>query len=371
MPLPSRSGSTLDYEGAAVDDSMTGETFLATRFDGRTALAQDVEVRIAGTVLSVVARGGVTLERARIAPRMVSERFIEAPRIVALPRNVMLEIPDADGRLDRTLIAAGVIPGAIQRLQQRWGTALAALVSVIVLTVLAYVYGAPSASRWLAFHLPSGFEQRLGVALLDELDERMLKPSKLPAEQRERIADRFAQAAARVEPDVDVKLEFRSLSGPSGINAFALPGGTIVVLDGLVKLADSDDAVLGVLGHELGHVAGKHSLRQLLQTIGIGALAGLLWGDFSSIVANLPLAYGVLSYSRDFEREADEAAIAFLQENRIPPEPRVTLFGKFEEHEAKRGGRDVPGFLATHPPTADRERRFREAFGIGASTRTP
>ena len=302
---------------------------------------------------------------------MVSERFVAAPRLIALPRGVMLEIPDGDGRLDRALVTAGVVPSAVERLQQRWATALFALLGVIVLSVAAYMYGAPAGARWLAFHLPAGFERRLGDALIEELDERTLKPSKLPVEQRERIAARFAESATRVQPNVDVNLEFRSVAGPSGINAFALPGGTIVILDGLVKLADDDAAVLGVLGHELGHVAGKHALRQVLQSIGIGALAGLLWGDFSTVVANLPLAYGVLSYSRDFEREADEAAIDFLQTNRIAAEPLVTLFGKFRDEELKHGGGDVPGFLTTHPPTAERERRFREAFGIDTSTVRP
>ena len=95
------------------------------------------------------------------------------------------------------------------------------------------------------------------------------------------------------------------------------------------------------------------------------------WGDFSSVVANLPLAYGILGNSRDFEREADEAAIDFLQVNRIPPEPLVTLSGKFEEEGKKHGANDVPAFLTTHPPTVERERRFREAFGTDASPTRP
>ena len=104
------------------------------------------------------------------------------------------------------------------------------------------------------------------------------------------------------------------------VNAFALPGGTVVLFDGLVDLAQDDDQILGVLGHELGHVRARHSTRQLLQALGVGAVAGLLWGDFSTVAANVPIVLGVMRYGRAFEDEADAFALAFMRANRLPPQ---------------------------------------------------
>ena len=98
-------------------------------------------------------------------------------------------------------------------------------------------------------------------------------------------------------PGVDVRVEFRA----GEVNAFALPGGIIVVFDELVELAGDDERVLGVLGHELGHVVHRHSTRQLIQALGIAALAGVVWGDFSSVASNVPLILGVMRYGRAFE----------------------------------------------------------------------
>lgn len=93
-----------------------------------------------------------------------------------------------------------------------------------------------------------------------------------------------------------------------GPNAFALPSGTIVMLDQLVELADDDKEVLGVLAHELGHVERRHSARMMLQT-SISGLALTWWlGDVSTLLAAAPGVMLGAKYSRDMETEADEYA---------------------------------------------------------------
>jgi predicted Zn-dependent protease len=139
----------------------------------------------------------------------------------------------------------------------------------------------------------------------------------------------------------------------------ALPGGIIVLLDGLVAFAEDEDAVLGVLGHELGHVVHKHPARGILQSAGLGALAGLLWGDFSGAAASVPITLGVLRYSRDFEREADEFAIALLRAQDVSTQPLYEFFVRVRRLESRRGVGAIPDFLATHPPTEERLERLR------------
>ena len=311
----------------------------------------------------MTAAGGIALERAPLDPARVSERFDAAPRVIALNRGVMLEIPDEDGRFDRALADAGVAATPVQRMQRLWPAAVAALAGLVMIMAAAYMHGIPAAAHWLAWRLPAGFEQKIGDAVLVELDARMFKPSALPAERQAALAERFAAAARGAAPDVAYRLEFRTADGPAGANAMALPGGTIVLLDGLVAMTHDDDALIGVLSHELGHVAGKHSLRQLLQSVGVGAVAGLLWGDFSGVIANVPLAFGVLHYSRGFERDADAFALGVLGANGISTHPLDDFFGAMDRRARERGRAAPPAFLSTHPPTDERRQRLREAGG--------
>ncbi|MFN9105739.1 MAG: M48 family metallopeptidase, partial [Betaproteobacteria bacterium] len=164
------------------------------------------------------------------------------------------------------------------------------------------------------------------------------------------MEQRFAQAAARFAPEVRYQLLFRRAEGPAGVNAFALPGGTIVLLDGLVQMlgdpAVADDRILAVLGHELGHVARRHVLRRLLQTAAVSLAATVLWGDTAGLAANVPVLLSALSYSRDMEREADDFALAFLRANGMTPAP---LIGLFQELEKLEGKDRRTGFLSTHP----------------------
>ncbi|MFN7433252.1 MAG: M48 family metallopeptidase [Betaproteobacteria bacterium] len=173
------------------------------------------------------------------------------------------------------------------------------------------------------------------------------------------MEQRFAQAAARFAPEVRYQLLFRRAEGPAGVNAFALPGGTIVLLDGLVQMlgdpAVADDRILAVLGHELGHVARRHVLRRLLQTAAVSLAATVLWGDTAGLAANVPVLLSALSYSRDMEREADDFALAFLRANGMTPAP---LIGLFQELEKLEGKDRRTGFLSTHPALGERSRRL-------------
>lgn len=138
----------------------------------------------------------------------------------------------------------------------------------------------------------------------------------------------------------------------------ALPGGIIVLLDGLVDFAIEEDAVLGVLGHELGHVVHKHAARQILQSVGVGAAAGLLWGDFAGSATSAPIALALLRYSREFEREADDFAIEFVRNQHLSAVSVYSFFRRVRDRERARVG-SIPEFLSSHPSTEERVERFR------------
>lgn len=336
---------------------MTTGGFPAFRFDGRDAAAMAVTLRIDGGSLVVETLDGVELDRERLDRASISDPLEHAPRLVSLPNGATLEVHESREFAQHVERAGLAVPTAVQ-LQRRLPAVILALVLIVVGLAVAYFKALPPAARWVAFSLPAHVEQRMGDQVMIVLDKHYLRPSRLDPARRTRIADRFARAAAASAPGIAYRLEFRTTHG-SGINAFALPGGTIILLDGLIKLADDDDAVLGVLGHELGHVVHKHSVREIFQSLAIGGIASLLWGDFSGVAAGVPATIGMLQSSRNFEREADEFAIAFLGAQGLSAQPLHDFFLKMRDHEAQYGADSIPEFLSTHPSTEERLERLR------------
>jgi len=328
-------------------------SWAATRFDGRSAAGEIVLLRIDGDALVIMSRS--TLERVPLAQVAAAEAFERAPRMLSLPRGQTLEVTDPERTLPAALAVAGKRPSWIVRMQRAWAAVVVALALLVGVGIWTYIEGLPIVARHVVEALPPAFERRMGENLLALLDANTFEPSDLPPERRARITERFRQAAAVAAPGVEVRVEFRA----GEVNAFALPGGIIVLFDDLVELADDDERVLGVLGHELGHVVHRHSTRQLLQALGTAALAGLVWGDFSTIAANVPLVLGVMRYGRAFENEADDYAIAFLRANDLSPRPLYEFFIRVQGLDEKRRVDEIPDFLSTHPDVYARVERMR------------
>jgi Zn-dependent protease with chaperone function len=173
--------------------------------------------------------------------------------------------------------------------------------------------------------------------------------------------------AAMLQPrgeKIAYRLEFRySTIGP---NALALANGTIIMTDQLAMLARNDEAVLGVLAHELGHLQHRHSLRQLLQAVGVTVLVNLWVGDVSAVLATVPTILLDQKHSRDFEREADRYAVEMLKLNGMPAAPVANLFEKM--HRVAYDGRaaderdgKVWEYFSSHPSDKERIEALRAA----------
>jgi predicted Zn-dependent protease len=143
-------------------------------------------------------------------------------------------------------------------------------------------------------------------------------------------------------------------------NAFALPGGTIVVTDQLVKLAQSEDEYAGVLAHEIGHVQNRHQLQQIYRLLGISFMIGLIGGDSSQIIDQVigqAATLQSLAYSREFENDADKRSVEIMVKAGRNPVAFVALL--------ERITKDIPGtkrtnWLSTHPGNEDRRKSVTE-----------
>lgn len=339
-------------------------------FDGRSAAATKVRIAIAGGLLTVTTLEGVLLLEHGVARLAVTEAFAAAPRQIGLPGGAVVEVADG-AALTAALAAAGRRPGLVDRLEARWRTALAAVVACIALVVAAYVHGLPAAARWVARTLPASTEQRLGDHVLEILDAHLLRPTTLSEEELRAAQARVDGAARLGAPAVSYRLLFRSAGFGPSMNAFALPGGTVILLDGIVRGTGSDDRLVAIVGHELGHVTRRHSVQALLKSAGVGAAASLVWGDFSGQVAAIPAALAMFDYSRGAEREADEDGVRFLRaagRSALPMVDALCLLQSVED-EASLGA--LPKLLATHPKLAERIEHVRDLGGVDPSYRCP
>jgi len=100
----------------------------------------------------------------------------------------------------------------------------------------------------------------------------------------------------------------------------------------------------------------RHLTRRILQSSAIGAVATVMYGDVSSVVANIPTLMLDLKYSRDAETEADDFAITMLKQNGISRSALIRTFEKLDKDSSNRAP-----YLSSHPPTSDRIERIRSA----------
>ena len=138
------------------------------------------------------------------------------------------------------------------------------------------------------------------------------------------------------------------------VNAFAMPGGIIVVHTGLLRQAGDPGELAGVLAHEVQHVEQRHSLRQMISSLGWGALVGVTIGDISAVASMLAHQAGTLYFSRDMEEEADRLGLLALQRAQIRPDGMLRFFQKLDDKD--KGA--TPGWISSHPQTAARAQQI-------------
>ena len=244
----------------------------------------------------------------------------------------------------------------VDRAQQSWRGVAAAFALLVAVLAGMYTWGLPVAARGITAFVPQTIDESIGRNALAQIDGRWMTPSRLPLADQQRIRERFLQGVKKQHPTnaPQITLEFRA-SG-IGPNAFALPGGFMVMTDELFKLVHDDEVVLGVLGHELGHITRRHGMRQLVQ---VGVMQGVLsiaFGDYGSLITTAPLILGSMAYSRDHEREADDESIQFMKAAGISPLVMVKFFQAARAYKPPRqdkNGNQLPPTAEPPAPTAE------------------
>jgi len=227
---------------------------------------------------------------------------------------------------------------------------LAAAVSIVLVTI----YGIPLLADRLAPLVPYAVEKRMGEAV-DRQARTIFGGQDCTAPAGQAAFNKMIDKL-RVAGGFDAPLQAHVLSS-SVVNAYALPGGTVYLLDGLIQRARNVDEVAGVMAHELGHAQNRDGLRKIIQTGGSSFLIGLLFGDVTGGGAVLFAARSIVdaSYSREAESRADGFTVKAMQGLGRSPRP----MGEFLVRVT--GGGRLKTVVDSHPLSAERlDRMTRE-----------
>jgi predicted Zn-dependent protease len=185
----------------------------------------------------------------------------------------------------------------------------------------------------------------------------------------ERVGRRLTQASKRQ----NLPWTF-TVVDESAVNAFALPGGYIYLTRGIMPFLQNEAEMAAVLGHEIGHVDGRHSAEAYSnQTFAAGGLGVL--GIFVpetrpfAEVASVSLGLLFLKHGRNAELEADQLGVRYIASHGWSPQGMPGLLNTLARlDEASGSKRGVPNWMATHPPAADRVERVREAVAAASTS---
>ena len=208
---------------------------------------------------------------------------------------------------------------------------------------------------------------------------------KIPVEMEKKIGDAAFSAHApssNLVTDEEILADFKKLSDPlieaidssrytfefhiikdSSLNAFALPGGKMAIHTGLLLKAEAPEEILGVMAHELAHVEMQHSMRNLVEMLGLYAVISAVFGDVSGtaaiLVNNAPYLLK-MKFSRDHEREADARGFEYLMKAKLDPRGLVEFFRKIQQESSTPNMEGALSILSTHPATDERINSLRK-----------
>lgn len=345
----------------------------ARYFDGVSARPREVWVSFGNRSLVIVGEDGIAI--AHWALDGLSARSDRGDQVLQVA-------PDAasDERLaisDATMIAAlrRVCPRLYRRPADRrgigkaafWGVAAVAAVLVIVFVIL------PRLAGQLAYAIPPESEQKLGDQVVGQIQTVLgvngpdpgfcTGPEGLEA---------LAAMEARLDAGAGLPYELRIAVMDHGmVNAFAVPGGRIVLFRGLIEAAASPEEVAGVLAHEIGHVVHRDPTVAVLRSAGTAGILGMLVGDVfgAAIVVAATETVMNASYAQEAERRADRTGLEILARAELPSRP----FAGFFRRMAERYGDDlgILGYVASHPALGERAERAEAADTVGEARFVP
>ena len=209
------------------------------------------------------------------------------------------------------------------------------------------------------------FSEKQEIAMGQETDQALRQQFGIYEDRAlNEYVNRIGQSMVPNSHRPNLKHHFAVLDTPV-VNAFAAPGGYIYVTRGILALMNSEAELAAVLGHEMGHVAARHSMAQMSTQIVVQL--GLVVGSIVSKdirkfagLASIGMQLLFLKFSRSDEYQADALGIRYARQAKYSPGEMLRFFSALEDMSAEASSHRIPTFLSTHPMTKDRITKVRE-----------
>ena len=337
--------------------------------DGRTPTRQRATIRLMPSGLEILTERGARFfwpyAQIRQTQGFYAGEPVRLERGAELSEAVLVGSPAFLAELHAVAPEPGARFHHPARRRHRVPLTILAAIAVVGIVAALYRWGIPALAELAAARVPVAWEEGLGEAALEELappGRRCTDPAGT------RALDALVLALTRPLDATPYTFRVYVLDAPP-VNAFALPGGHVVLLRGLVERVRTPEELAGVLAHELQHVLRRHAMRALFRHASTGLLIAALAGDPTGAVTyglEAARTLGALQYTREAEEEADLGGARLLLAAGLDPRGLVSFLEELGE-----GGTDPPGvltYLSTHPSHVDRIARLRAITAERPST---
>ena len=317
--------------------------FQADYYDGLSANAKPVLVRVREHAKNISFELADETLIYKFADLDVQAKLGSTKRIIDLPNGGRLEASDITELELAMPSKQNAFWRGLHYLENHLGWVFVALLMTVFAGWLFLQFGVPTLAEYVAKATPPEMEAKLGEQALDGLDSQFgyFSKSKLEAKNKASISVALAKLCVATKDCPKYRLEFRA-GGMIGANAFALPGGIMVITDELVKIAKNDTEIIAVLAHELGHVKQRHAFRQSIQGVLSGLILAAVTGDVSAVASGLPAALMQMRYSRLHELEADDFALKALHKACLPPRAFADILMRLDTQMHETRGQNKP-----------------------------
>jgi len=274
---------------------------------------------------------------------------------------VPMEVGFADGAkfsAQDPLVRLSSPRNSLESFEQNKTLIIASVVLVPALLWFVMMVLMPRLAQSSVAYLPDIVSQQMGKQAFEIIKRTMLEPSVTEEAQQQQLKRQWQDTLIALDLSPEKYTLHVYGSEFFGPNAFALPDGTVVITDDLItQLDDNSDAALAVLLHEIGHVEHQHSLSMVAQSVSSAVAFAMIFGDIEGIGEILLGTGSTLiqsKFSRNMEREADDYALAKLEQLGKSGDAFAQAMQSFLDLKGKHGDSQLLKYLASHPDTQER-----------------